>query len=204
MRTKLTSLLAAAILACGLLTVTAQTNAPASNSLPAITETLSLSSLGDIAHIVGDQIKGISFKDGFAVNPFVLYHEGDLGGGVSVHTANTNGLRVGLALAAVDEHDVHSGLFNKGSSHFSFYDATISIGAKGNFVVPLVGWKLDLYLETGPAFNLASPDTLYIQSVLGASKSWAWGSRVITLQGGIGHLSRWDSPFYEGGLGISF
>lgn len=181
------------------------------NGLPAFTDTVSLSGLGAIGKTIGQQIADTHFnlKDGISVSPFGLYHKGDIGAGVSVHTMNTNGLRLGLALAGVNEHDVRSKtIFNSGPGHWDFYDASLSIGGNGTFHVPVLDWDLDLYLETGPAFNLVDLNTIYLQSVAGATKSFRLGGgKVLTVGGGVGHLTKpgWENgPFYIAHAGLSF
>lgn len=206
-----TKTLLALALCVGLYTASAQTTDTNLPPMTTVTEAFSLGSLSGLGKTIAEQVKGISFKEGFTVSPFGLYHKGDLGGGVSLHTANTNGLRVGLALAAVNEHDVHGGgIFNKGASHWDFIDATINIGANGTFTVPLINMTVDLFVESGPAFNARNISEVYEQSVAGASKTFLLSKNsrtAINIYGGIGHISKpgWnDGPFYLFGIGGTF
>lgn len=152
--------------------------------------------LGDISRVGTDfwaALKDANFANGATVEPFVLYHSGDFGGGLAVTTSSTNGVNVGFALAAIGDHT---------SKRFDFYDATLSIQLGRQVTIPVINLPAYLYVETGPAVNLAHPDTILEQSIAGAKIFFDKGK--ISIGAGIGQNSEWTEPFYVAHFSYTF
>lgn len=157
-----------------------QTNAPVT-----VTNSTSSQIVGDIKKIGTDlwnSLKAANFDNGYNVEPFGLYHKGDFGGGLALTTANTNGFNAGFALATI--HD-------SSSKKFQFYDASLSISLGKAVTIPIINKSAYLYVESGPAFNLANPTTVLEQSIAG-SKLYFLNNK-LSVGGGIGHNSEWSS-----------
>lgn len=152
--------------------------------------------LDDVKHIGSDAwsaLKSANFANGVAVEPFGLMHGSDFGGGLAVATASTNGVNIGFAVAAISEKSTDP---KTGKSHtsFAFYDATLSIQLGKEVTVPWLNIPAFLYIEAGPAANLAHPNTILEQSVAGAKIFFAKKHGSVGV--GVGQNSEWSTPFY--------
>lgn len=168
--------------------ITAASLSPPTNSIAVVTSTNTTSVIGDLKQAAADgwaALKDLNFGQGIVVEPFGLYHKGDIGGGLAVTTGNTNGLNAGFALATI--HD-------SASKRFQFYDATLNISLGKTVTVPLLNIPAYLYVETGPSVNLAHPSTVLEQSIAGVKIFLDKGK--ISLGGGVGHNSEWSGDTF--------
>jgi hypothetical protein len=184
-----------AIIGVALLAATvsyAQTNAPVPTTGAVATSSL----LGDLGKVGSDfwgALKDANFANGATVEPFALYHNGDFGGGLAVATSSTNGVNVGFALAAIND---------SASRHFDFYDATLNIQLGRQVTIPVISLPAYLYVEAGPAVNLAHPNTVLEQSIAGAKIFF--DKNKISIGAGIGQNSEWTEPFYVAHFSYAF
>lgn len=183
----------AVIAALGLcLAAHAQTNNVSTNQVPNL--------LGEGKQIVTDgynTLTKLSFADGINIEPFGIYHKGDLGGGLAVSTTSTNSLNYGFAIAAINETGAN------GVKSISFYDTSFSLSYNGSLTVPVIG-AADYYLETGAAIDAANPSAgIYNQSIAGLKKTFKLSDNFsVSLGGGIGYLSKWNDSFYIAHISI--
>ena len=179
-------------------TVTPATTTPA----PATADTLQ--QLEQVAKDGYTSLKSQSFKDGFDLAPFVLYHKGDYGAGVAFSTlGNSAGLSYGFAVAAVQETaiDTTTGLKHKS---FNFYDGSVSINYNGTVDLPVLG-NCTYYAEEGPATDLKNIGAgVYSQTSAGIRKTWDVNGNVhISAWGGPMYLTKWGDVAYIGGISIT-
>lgn len=141
------------------------------------------------------QFKSASFKDGFTVEPFAIYHRGDWGGGLAISTAATNSINYGFALATIHETENHD---------WDFYDTSFNVSYNGSVDLPIVG-NAQYFIETGAAVDLRSIQTgIYNQSLTGLKKTWDFnGNLSLTIWGGVGYLTKWNDAFYSAGIGLT-
>ena len=170
------------------------TNSPISAS-PVPTAATTNSLVQDVEQVGVDawnDLKGIQFTNGLNVSPYGIYHSGDLGAGLAISTANTNGLNVGFECAAIDQSEP------TGGKQWDFYDGAVSLQYKSSVVLPLVNISVDYTAETGMAANLNDPNTVYSQTATLVSKTWHFSGTLssLTVGGGIGYLSAWSQPYY--------
>ena len=150
-----------------------------------------------------DQLKQLSFTNGFSGGPFGIRHNSDYGGGLFVRTANPTGVNVGFGLAAIYEK-VTDPVTRKSKSELNLYDATVNISLNGTTAIPFVNWSVDYIIESGPAANLKDANTVYEQSLVGLEKTFKWGgvnpgdkAYALTIEVGEGHFSRWGNGFFQ-------
>lgn len=173
----------------------------ATNASGGTNTTVNKQTLGDDFKQLGsdawNSLKGLDFAPGITVEPFGIYHSGDFGGGIAVSTANTNSIiNFGFAIAVISD---------KKNKRTDFYDTSFSVELGKTVTVPIIKLPAYLYVETGPAFNLAHPTTVLEQSIAGAKLTQDLGKGWRLSEGlGVGHNSEWaNSPLYILHIGLT-
>lgn len=169
---------------------------PTATAVPTDGVTKTSQFLGDLTKIGTDlwsALKDANFQNGVVTEPFGIIHDSDIGGGLAIETANTNGLNLGFAMAGMTDHQkITLNGKTKTKTGWDFYDAALSIQMGKQLTVPGINLPIYLYTEVGPAANLAHATTVLEQSVSGVKVILANGR--LDIGAGIVQNSEWSTP----------
>jgi hypothetical protein len=139
-----------------------------------------------LAILLCSNISGIcsdtnTFIRGFNMTPFYLIHRDDYGGGIAFSTTKTNSVGVGFAVACINE-----------SGKLNFYSGSLSLRMGRTINLISTNYPINVYFETGVAANMRSFNTIFEQSIIGASVTKVFNNNNrISVGAGVGHNSRW-------------
>lgn len=151
-----------------------------------------------------NEIKSLSWTNGFDAEVFGIYHRGDYGAGLAVSTMNTNSINYGFAMAAMYQTETASTALGTISKRkLDFYDANFSLQYTRTEDVAVIG-NVTWYASTAAAINLDNvKGGPFNETITGLKKTFTVNSNIqISVGGGIGYSQEWNSSFYIATVGF--